>query len=108
MGLVGKVKGKVMGKILVTLLTKAAEGDFGPGVAKVYWALAGRKTLIGAALAFAAGAIQAGISSGMCSQFALDCGGWELIVRDATAYAAAFFLLVGQVDGAARARPPVR
>lgn len=112
MGLFGKVKGKLgakmAGAITATLLKRAAEGKFGPEVQKVYWALKGSKTKIGAWLLFFAGVVKAGQESGVCDAFGLglECAAVADSVAQATAGAATLFLYLGQVDGGLATEPP--
>lgn len=87
-----------MGKILAVLVKKLAEGDFGAGPAKVYWALAGIKTYTAIAFA-AAGLVLSQLSQhGLCAA----CDGYVASLLTV----AGFLATIGLFDGAVRIEPP--
>ena len=102
MGLFGKTKAKLkryaMSKLLAIVLRKAAEGDFGPAVQKVYWYLEGKKTYTAAALAGVAAGLQAASDANICE----PCGAWVVSLYSA----AALLGTLGLVDAAVRIEPP--
>ena len=97
-----------MGALLGLVLRKAAEGDFGPVVARVYWSLVGAKTLIAVILAFVGGIVRVAVDSGLCGYLGWmdQCGVVAGAVSQAALYVAAAMAVLGQVDGAVRLTPP--
>lgn len=96
-----------MGKITGILLSKAANGDFGPKVKAAYWWLAGHKTKIGAIFAFTAAVIEAADHLGLCADVGLDCNSLSVVIAKVIAIGGSLgFMVVGQVDGALRMEPP--
>ena len=80
-----------------TAITAVAEGKFGEPAKKVYWALAGKKTWITAAVAGAASVLEA-VPAEQCA----DCATYVAYLWSA----AGFLLVAGLWDGAVRAVPP--
>lgn len=100
MGLKAWAERKAMGAILAIFVKKLAEGDFGPGPAKVYWALAGVKTWTALGLAAIAGGLTLAYQLGLCE----PCYGYVGMLITASGVLAA----IGLFDGAVRIMPPVR
>jgi hypothetical protein len=107
-GLKSWAERKAMGKITATLLKKAAEGDFGEAPKNAYWALAGRKTQIAAALAFAVAVVEAADRTGVCAAFGIDCSGAVAETQKAALAVSGLLVYFGQVDGALRTTAPGR
>jgi hypothetical protein len=97
-----------MGAIIGIILRKAAEGDFGPAVKAIYWAIAGSKTLVAILLAFFGGVVKLAISTGLCGYFGIaeQCAVVDASVGNASLWIASALALIGQVDGAMRLAPP--
>jgi hypothetical protein len=93
-----KLRRTVVLKILPLFVKGIAEGKYGPRAQATYWWLAGRKTLIAAGLAAAAGAAWALESAGVCP----DCGGYAEWVISAAGVLGA----IGLYDQAVRIEPP--
>jgi len=87
-----------MGKIVAVALKKLAEGEFGEPAKKVYWAFAGKKTLIGFGFAVGYFALNEAHNRGLCAQ----CGDWSMWLIGASAFMAS----IGLVDGALRTAQP--
>jgi hypothetical protein len=106
MGLFGKLKEKgerwAMSKILAALVTKAAEGGFGPKVKAAYWLVSGQKTNIGMLFGLAWAVLEYGTSSGFCGAHGWDCTGWS----NTLIAVAGFLLAAGLYDGAIRTPAP--
>lgn len=79
------------------LINAIAEGHFGEGPKKIYWALAGKKTWITVGVAGVATALES-VPAEMCAQCAQ--------YTDYVWSAAGFLLVTGLWDGAVRAVPP--
>lgn len=102
-GLFGKLAVKVVkakwGSILPAILKAAAEGKFGEGIKRAYWAMAGIKTVSGAVVL----ALGAGLETVCASypEYAWTCGAgkWLYLIGGILAS-------VGLVDGGTRAPWP--
>lgn len=89
-----------MGALLVHLIRKVAEGDFGEKPKWLYWKLAGIKTWSGLVVGIAwFGLTQAG-ASGLCA----SCDAFAGYILSASA----FLISVGLLDAAFRAQPPYK
>ena len=95
-----------LGKVTGILLSKAAEGAFGPRVQALYWWLAGHKTQVAAALALPPLIIEALARSGACQAFSLPCDIWDSRLSAALLSISGVLTYVGQVDGALRMGAP--
>jgi hypothetical protein len=100
--LLGKLKGKVMSALLATLVKKLAEGDFGPGPAKAYWWMAGKKTWTALAMAAVAGALFLAAQLGKCDA----CWEYGIWVASASTILSSIGLFDGAVRIEAPAKPP--
>lgn len=89
-----------MGAILVHLIRKVAEGDFGAVPKAIYWRCAGLKTWSGVVLALVWYALTQASAAGLCA----DCSAWAGYVLSASL----LLVSVGLVDAGFRARPPVQ
>lgn len=89
-----------MGAILVHLIRKVAEGDFGEPAKAAYWKLAGIKTWSGVVLGVAWYGLTQASAAGVCA----DCSTWAGYVLASSL----FLVSVGLVDAGFRARPPVQ
>jgi len=87
------------GAILPAIFKAAAEGDFGPQVKAAYWALAGKKTIIGASILGAGVALETLCAS--YPQWGWPCG-WSRWVY----LAGGILTSVGLADGGTRAPWP--
>jgi len=92
------VKGN-WGRVLPSIFTAAAEGTFGPQVRKVYWFLAGKKTVLGAVIVFACYGLEA-----ICNVYP-DMG-WGCRWSQYLVWVGGFLFSVGLVDGGNRAPWP--
>lgn len=109
MGLFGTLKRKAEDKAMSIIVAKAvkmlAEGRFGAGPAKLYWALAGKKSWIAAILATLAAAVWGADQAGLCAllaEHAVNCGAVTQVLGTAAAALAA----LGLYDGALRLPAP--
>lgn len=100
MSLFGNLKERALSKILVVLVRKLAEGDFGKGPAKVYWALAGIKTYTALILGIGAFGLTLASNLHLCAA----CGDYASII----AKIAGGLLAIGLFDGAVRIEPPFK
>lgn len=111
MGLFGSIKKKaekaMLGTITGIVLKKAAAGDLGPQVKWIYWAFAGHKTQVAAALALPPLLVEALVRSGTCEAFGLPCDLWSTKVTALLLSVSGALAFLGQVDGALRLPPPV-
>ncbi len=89
-----------MGALLIHLIRKIAEGDFGEAPKIVYWKLAGVKTWTGLLLGIAWFGLTKAAEAGLCA----DCSAWSGYVLTASL----FLVSVGLVDAGFRARPPAQ
>lgn len=89
-----------MGAILIHLIRKVAEGDFGAVPKAIYWKLAGIKTWTGLLLSIAWFGLTKASEAGLCA----DCSAWAGYVLAV----GAFLVWAGLVDAGFRARPPER
>ena len=87
------------GSLLPQVFKAAAEGSFGPAVAKVYWWLAGSKTIIGAVLWGAGAALET-----ICGQYPQY--GWACEWAKWPYYVGMFLTGVGLADGGTRSPWP--
>lgn len=102
MGLIKWAKEKTMSGILAYAVKAIAEGKFGELPKKLYWFLAGKKTVIGSIFGAAWALLAWGSSSGTCGGYGWDCDGWANTLGGI----AAFLLAAGLYDGALRTKAP--
>jgi hypothetical protein len=93
-----KLKGVSLGKLLAWFVTKLAEGDFGAGPAKVYWALAGVKTWIAFGLVTVMGVMHFAAENGFCA----PCEDYVATILKVVPY----LIAAGIYDAAIRYRSP--
>ena len=93
-----------MGKIAAYLLKNAADGSYGELVKKLYWGLAGKKTLIGGGFMAAWGALAYLNTHGGCGS--QSCDALMGYAETVFGWLSAAGLAVGQLDGALRHPAP--
>lgn len=84
--------------LLPLLVKKLAEGDFGQGLANIYWFLAGKKLYISIAIGLIALGLDYLFGLGVCD----SCGGY----KELTLKIAGILAVIGLYDGAIRADKP--
>jgi hypothetical protein len=89
-----------MGAILAKLVKAVAEGRFGRWPARVYWYLAGKKTITGLVLGTAYVGLTLASEAGICS----ECSGWA----QRLAVVSVALVAAGLLDRALREDPPHR
>jgi hypothetical protein len=87
-----------MGAIAAKLIKAVAEGRFGKPIARVYWFLAGKKTVLG----IVAGTAYTGLRLAHEINGCLSCGDWAHML----AVASVTLVSVGLLDAAVREDPP--
>ena len=87
-----------MSQILARIIRGVAEGKYGAAAKKVYWFLAGKKTITGIVCAAAYAGLLAAQATGTCA----ECGKYA----ETLAYVAGFLVTVGLFDAAVRLDPP--
>ena len=95
-----------MNQLVGLLLKKAAEGDFGPAVKRLYDLVDGHKTQLGALLLLPGVLLLSLDQSGACTAFALDCHGWATQWGVVLTFLGGLGVHVGQVGGALKLDPP--
>lgn len=89
-----------MGAIVVHLIRKVAEGDFGAFPKAAYWKAAGLKTWTGLGLSVGWYALTKASEVGLCA----DCSAWAAYILPV----GLALVSVGLVDAGFRAQPPYK
>lgn len=87
------------GSILPAVFKAAGEGSFGPAVQRVYWAIAGKKTFVGAVLLAACAGLET-----ICASYPEMP--WACSAARIVFLVGAFLASVGLVDGGTRSPWP--
>lgn len=94
--------------IIATILKKAAEGDFGEPVKKLYWAMDGKKTWAAIVIGFLSGVLKSAVDSGACAHLGLtaECDAIGQSIAQAGLWTAGGLAVLGQVGGGLKTQAP--
>lgn len=107
-GLKRKIERIALSQIIGMLLKRAAEGEFGPMVKKLYDLVDGKKTIIGVIFTAIGALLYAADSSGLCEALTLPCGPALRAFSTGAMILGGLGIHIGQVGGALKLAPPTK